>query len=100
MTAARPFRRSAWAFLALALVCLVVLGTLELLGARECTVVLSGGTPDGRPFEIAALMGGFYTVAWLAAVALAPPFAMAGLVLVALGLGRRRAARDVSMRSA
>lgn len=99
MRPVRPFRRAAWAFLAIALVCLVGLGMLELLGARECTVVLSGGTPDGRPFEIAALLGGSYTVAWLAAVALAPPLAMAGLVLLALGSRRRGATETVSILS-
>ncbi|MCC7535748.1 MAG: hypothetical protein IT379_06025 [Deltaproteobacteria bacterium] len=88
-----PFRRIAWSFLALAVLVGLALLVLELAGARECTVVLSGGAPpvDRHGFESAVALGGLYTVVWLAAVALAPPLAMAALVLLVVGLVARRA---------
>lgn len=88
-----PFRRAAWAALAAAALLAIGLALLELAGARDCTVVLSGGAPPGRSMELAALLGGLYTVAWLATVTLAPPLGFTAATLWALGHVSRRLER-------
>jgi hypothetical protein len=63
------------------LIILVACVALHLAGGRQATAALAGITTDG--FDVA--LGIAYVVAWLATVLVAPPLAIARLVLVIRG---------------
>ena len=65
-----------------------MLMVLHLLGARECTSVLSGTL--GEPLRM--FLGVSYTLAYFIAAAFAPPLLVAGLLSGAIGWVRARGA--------
>jgi hypothetical protein len=88
-------RRSSLRLLLVAALISALYLVCELAGLREMTAVVSGAVPDaGSNREVAVLLGAIYAASYLAFVLLAPPLALAA-VLLALwdGIGRRRERR-------